>query len=298
MTTEITPAPRAQAAGPWAKFKADLRELATDMRCAFGRHDFIKQEEWRYAGLGLIIVGGPSNIYHQDHFVLTCRHCAARRRITESQRGRGAEAQPIETRDVTEQLKFRDHGKITLEIAIEAGSVDLVAKIIKRSNVNAWLDAPEFSKRTTILHAAVICGNLDVLRVVLSHPDLDPNKAKGDSALALALNGDRRVAVDLLLSHPRINPNAANPLDGFTPLHHAVRSGSMHALEALLAREDVDLNAVARCGKTALEMAREKDAGSMVDAILARMSKDEAKEIESACARPGERAPRKTRRTL
>jgi ankyrin repeat protein len=85
---------------------------------------------------------------------------------------------------------------------------------------------------------------VEVVKLLLNHPDIDPNfkAASGYTALMCAVRpyADVRV-VRLLLGHEGTNVNQRNDR-GRTALHVAAYSGALKAAELLLEREDIDIN--------------------------------------------------------
>jgi len=91
-------------------------------------------------------------------------------------------------------------------------------------------------------------GHEDVVKELLSHPKIDPNKAKKrDGAftpLMIASHYGHADVVKELLSHPKIDPNKAGegPGAGGTPLMIASQNGHADVVKELLADPRVDPN--------------------------------------------------------
>lgn len=66
-------------------------------------------------------------------------------------------------------------------------------------------------------------------------PDL-----QGFSPLHLAVKSNKKDCVDLLLNSYKCNPNVAD-LTGMTPLHHAAQLGLVEIMKTLIAHPDIDL---------------------------------------------------------
>ena len=88
----------------------------------------------------------------------------------------------------------------------------------------------------TPLHTAVANGHIDVVRVLLSHPNIDVNTRKaveGTSVLSWAVYQRLYDIVELLLHDARVDVNQANDND-FTPMVWAVHWGNSENFELLI----------------------------------------------------------------
>ena len=73
------------------------------------------------------------------------------------------------------------------------------------------------------LHQAIKDGNIRQCRILLTHPQINPNliDKEGNTPLTSAIFFDRLEIFEELLSHPKINPNLED-LGGATPLNNAI----------------------------------------------------------------------------
>jgi len=108
------------------------------------------------------------------------------------------------------------------------------------------------------LHIAVQYGQVRVVKCLLGHPAIDPNKVAPRAGAPLhlsAYNGDER-SVALLLRHKAINPNVRIPeMRLMSPLMYAVQGGHTQVLHLLLQHPAVDVNMYSSLGYTALHIA-------------------------------------------
>ncbi|KAJ7576469.1 ankyrin repeat-containing domain protein [Mycena floridula] len=101
------------------------------------------------------------------------------------------------------------------------------------------LDAP--------LKVAAELGYLDIVDLLLKHPDIDLNwKGHGETPLAYAIMGGHLDVVDLLLQHSDIQPNLmSGPQDSewdIPPLSYAVKEQRIGMVKRLLQHPDIDIN--------------------------------------------------------
>jgi len=96
-------------------------------------------------------------------------------------------------------------------------------------------------------------GYTECVKLLLSHPEIDPNQGRHDTHSPLH-EAVRRLEVEcvaMLLAHPRINPNKVCS-DGYSPLHKActpkydddgdARANRRAILLLLLSHEAIDVN--------------------------------------------------------
>ncbi|MCP4747312.1 MAG: hypothetical protein GY874_14400, partial [Desulfobacteraceae bacterium] len=98
--------------------------------------------------------------------------------------------------------------------------------------VKKWLEAGAEvnyvnGKGITPLCRAAWKGYTDVVKLLLSHPEIDVNK---DRPLYWAAKNGHIEIVKLLLSHPEIDVNQANNI-GFTPLYWAAKEGHIEIVK-------------------------------------------------------------------
>ncbi|RPB05023.1 ankyrin, partial [Choiromyces venosus 120613-1] len=112
----------------------------------------------------------------------------------------------------------------------------------------------------TPLHVSASNGHTNIVKLLLSRSDVDPNSKtnKGDTPLHYATSFGAKSVAKLFLNLDNFNPNIANN-HGSTPLSIASEYGHIGIVEMLLATDNIDINSVDRCinddGYTLLHMA-------------------------------------------
>jgi ankyrin repeat protein len=106
------------------------------------------------------------------------------------------------------------------------------------------------------LHLAVQSENYAALKLLLAHPDINPNvqNARDNTPLQEAVYAGDKVSVRLLLEHPRTDVNLGN-LARVTPLIMAVQECHIKIVRLLLKRSDIHADQKDRCGMTAFAWA-------------------------------------------
>ncbi|KAK2756537.1 hypothetical protein FQN54_005430 [Arachnomyces sp. PD_36] len=104
----------------------------------------------------------------------------------------------------------------------------------------------ELPDRGNPLLAATMAGYAEILKLLLSQEDIDPNvtDAKGRPALSIAVSrkDSNLEIITLLLSHKATDPNLRDS-NGLSPLAHAVKYGTLGTVELLLSVERVNVSA-------------------------------------------------------
>ena len=111
------------------------------------------------------------------------------------------------------------------------------------------------------------CSNLWVVKLLLDHPDIDPNFVAADGYPVLMRVLHNPGAVRLLLDHPDIDVNRQND-SGRTALCQVVSRNHLEAAKLLLEREDIDINRPDNRGYTALFWACNNNCLEMVNLLL------------------------------
>ena len=104
-----------------------------------------------------------------------------------------------------------------LQGAVAYGHVSCLDALLKDSRTN-----PNHCRVWTPLFFAACKGYTECLKLLLNHPEIDPNQGRHDSHSPLheAVRGLKVECVAMLSAHPRINPNKVCS-DGYSPLHEA-----------------------------------------------------------------------------
>ena len=122
--------------------------------------------------------------------------------------------------------------------------------------------------QSTPLTIATELGHLEVVRVLLADPNLQPNLAvKEGSALHLSIMKNDLEMLKLLLTDTRFDVNLKNT-QGFTPLHICSIRWRPAAAKVLCALPSVDVNMQDNCGETALSMSVNSRDTEMVTVLL------------------------------
>lgn len=145
-----------------------------------------------------------------------------------------------------------------LHIAVEKNAINVVELLLKNG---ANPNTPQVYTETP-LHTAAALGNIECMRLLLSHgADVRSQFGKKRmTALHLAAEDDYSECVKLLLKHGA-DVNARN-FDGKTPLHLACLSQCAETVEILILN-GADVNATYTEGRTALHAAIVKESKSL-----------------------------------
>jgi hypothetical protein len=143
--------------------------------------------------------------------------------------------------------------------ACRTGKQDIVHNMIADPNFDVNVRQPHGSWG---LREAVENLNVDIVEMLLAHPQIDVNQIHlaWDSVLHRAVmiyGGKGRQILEMLLAHPKINVNISTPLieytinGGVTPLMYAYGEGRSYAIERLRAHPNININAKNWEGRTA-----------------------------------------------
>ena len=125
-------------------------------------------------------------------------------------------------------------GYSSLAMACSTGNVEIVELLLKHPDINV---------NSAALHWAVRHGSRAIITMLLQHPGIDVNAVGtqedfgGMGPLSLACSAGNVEIVELILERPDINVNSA-------ALHWAVWRNSRAIVAMLLRHPDIDVNAV------------------------------------------------------
>jgi ankyrin repeat protein len=168
-----------------------------------------------------------------------------------------------------------DRGKTMLWMAAYSGLTGCVRFLLAADNPQAArLDANlgDDAGRSP-LFAATFRNRVDVVRLLLAHRGVDPNRpdAFGITPLMCACGTGHIATVEALLASPRVdvNAHASDKVGRLTALLAAARRGSREIIAALLAhRPPVDVNAADADGSTAVSQAAANGHTEVLDMLL------------------------------
>ncbi|KAK8885840.1 hypothetical protein M9Y10_041294 [Tritrichomonas musculus] len=121
----------------------------------------------------------------------------------------------------------------------------------------------------TPLHAAAAKGNIEAMKLLLSHRMILPNAISEDGCTPFyfAVLYNKLEVVNYLITDSRININKPDD-EGQTPLHIAVKYGYYDIVASLLSSPHIQINACNMNGQTALHYAAIYDQKDILDVLL------------------------------
>ena len=129
-------------------------------------------------------------------------------------------------------------------------------------------------KNKTPLHWAALEGSIEVTKVLFeNNAQVDAVDTSGNTALHYACRYYPPVAKYLTEGGAEVN---LKNNDGETPLHLAAKTNHVEAIEVLLIR-DADVNAVDKCGNTALQLAIQYSHSGVAAALVRGGAKADTK---------------------
>lgn len=153
-----------------------------------------------------------------------------------------------------------------LHLATDRGRKEIVKLLLSHPNIDV---NSRDENGETPLHTAARKTRMEILLPLLRHPDINVNSrdASGGTLLhASATEGYMEITM-LLLERPDVDVNSRNVV-GDTPLHKAASKGHMKILVLLLAQADIDWAPRNGYGLTPLYLAAKHGHEELVDALL------------------------------
>jgi len=155
------------------------------------------------------------------------------------------------------------------DAAARGNTGDLKGALKKNPRLDAnWSDDNKPGGWTSF-HIACSKGHVDIVRILLAHPDIDVNQRKQDGATGFhcACSNGRQAVVRLLLRDSRVDINQGKT-DGCTPLWWVITLGYHDILRWLAASgRDVDLGEPENDKTDTVGLARRKKRPQMVELL-------------------------------
>jgi ankyrin repeat protein len=127
-----------------------------------------------------------------------------------------------------------------LYTACRLRNIEIVKLLLEHPNIDVNI---KDEHGDTPLFIACDYNRIEIVKLLLSHPDIDVNVNSGDyyesNPLGRACSYNRIEIVKLLLGHPSIDVNIQNKL-GNTPLHEACESNNIEIVKLLLQHPNID----------------------------------------------------------
>ncbi|KAE8417856.1 ankyrin repeat-containing domain protein [Aspergillus pseudocaelatus] len=166
--------------------------------------------------------------------------------------------------EIANLLLTRDEShyvRLFLPWVASRGLVDMVKMALDSQIVNPNGHDREFR---TALHHAVGQGREDLVRLLLQRNETNPNLEDSNRNLPI---------FRLLLDDERTSIGKSN-FHGMTPLHVACKHGYLTFVESILAREDVNINALDAACQTPLCYAIDSNSDGVIQLLLENKSTD------------------------
>ena len=170
----------------------------------------------------------------------------------------------------------RDNNEVTpLHLAAQSAGAESVEVLLNAgADAIARTTANDNSKNETPLHYAARGGNVTVVSMLLSRPEVTPNpkNSEGETPLHLAAENrnylrdegvyfEQTAHVSLFIAH---DANVNNQDDeGNTPLHRAVKVGNAKAVSVLI-KNGANVNATNNAGENPLDIAVKKNLAQII----------------------------------
>lgn len=153
-----------------------------------------------------------------------------------------------------------------LILAAGAGHIKAVQKLLTLPiNVNQT-STKSLSLHCTALHSAISTGQIEIIQMLLAHPDIKVNKGKTITPLVFAIHKTNINIIDLLLQHPRIDINYESTACR-SPLHCAFDLKQFAIIDKLL-QHNADTEKRDSNGFTLLHIACFEQNEELVDKLL------------------------------
>ena len=130
--------------------------------------------------------------------------------------------------------------------AAMGGNKEMVELLLTHPEINPNIkDTSGYTILQLYSIASPVGFNMKIAKALLNHHKTDPNikDEGGHSALHIASSQGRSDMVELLLTHPKTDPNIKNK-EGFAVIHIAAIMNDLRSIKALLRHPDIKVNAL------------------------------------------------------
>jgi hypothetical protein len=121
--------------------------------------------------------------------------------------------------------------------SVNGGNVDLLSDLLQRFPTAVNLQMKDYYR--TFLQCAIRTKNMDMIKFLLQHPQIDPNENDG-TPLALGIKSNDIEIVKLIMSHPKFDKNKQNSHWRAPPLFLALERNSKEMIKLFLNDPNVE----------------------------------------------------------
>ena len=158
--------------------------------------------------------------------------------------------------------------------AAEQGHIEAVRIMLRHPDVDP--NKVRLGSNTTPLLIAAHHGHEDVVEELLRHRNIEVNVGavdNGISPLYMAVQEGREGVVRALMRCKAVDVNKAPTESGITPLCNACHLGHEHIVKLLLRANGIDIEGMLKDGSTALSIAKAGEHTKIVAMLEARLQK-------------------------
>jgi len=156
-----------------------------------------------------------------------------------------------------------DNGISSLYAACREGHIDAVKILLSFPAIEVNKAA---NNGYTSFHTACINNQVDCVRALLAHKDIDVNQVDndGETALFAACFGGEAAVVKLIIEHPSLDVNKQRSVDGWTPLFISSYYGQTECVRALANHPSIDIHKAVLDGRRPLDVAQNEDVRGII----------------------------------